>query len=277
MKYYDREKEASAIKLPKRAEPRVVVYEKKDVSAMLKACRCLRDRLLLEILAETGARRGELYNMQIKDVQFDQYSAIVWLRGKSGTRTRRLYASIPDLKRYLEEHPHRDVPDAKFWINHQGDPLNYQTLYKIVSDVGFHTLKRNIYPHGFRHSAATNDAKSYTDREMMIRYGWKRTDMVSVYAHLSARDVDDKDLILHGLKPANLAKDPLIETRQCPQCQEHNAPVAMYCHKCGSILTDSSNNEEVKNLQEQVMKQQKQLEQLQGQFETILKGKVAVE
>ena len=39
----------------------------------------------------------------------------------------------------------------------------------------------------------------------------------------------------------------------------------------------TKNNQEVKTLQDQVTKQQKQLEQLQGQFETILKGKVAVE
>jgi ribosomal protein L40E len=70
----------------------------------------------------------------------------------------------------------------------------------------------------------------------MIRFGWKRADMVGVYAHLSARDVDDKELRLHGLKESGEADEPLIEIRQCPNCQAENAPVAMYCQKCGAVL-----------------------------------------
>ena len=85
-----REKEAKAIRLPKFSEPRVIVYSQEDIESMLKACKILRDRLMIGILIETGARRGELYNMRIKDVQFDEYSPIIWLHGKTGTRTKSL-------------------------------------------------------------------------------------------------------------------------------------------------------------------------------------------
>lgn len=104
--------------------------------------------------------------------------------------------------RYLEEHPHRDNPEAAFWITARGERLAYQGMYKLIKRIGWKALRRNVYPHGFRHTAATNEARLFTDREMMIRYGRKRSDMVGVYAHLSARDVDDKDMMLHGLKPA---------------------------------------------------------------------------
>lgn len=53
-----REKEAKAIRLPKHGEPRVVVYSPEDIESLLKACKILRDRLMVEILVETGARRG---------------------------------------------------------------------------------------------------------------------------------------------------------------------------------------------------------------------------
>jgi hypothetical protein len=50
----------------------------------------------MRVLIQTGARRGELFNMRLKDVQFDQYSAIVFLHGKTGTRQRRVYGAEDD-------------------------------------------------------------------------------------------------------------------------------------------------------------------------------------
>ena len=218
-----REDDAKKIKLPKRAESRVVVYSNVDLDTITANCRTLRDRLLIAILEETGARRGELYNMRIKDVQFDEHSAILWLCGKTGTRQRRVYAAKGDLAQYLEIHPERGNPEAKFWLNKNGDPLSYGGFWRVVHRIGRRALNRDIYPHGFRHTAATHDVKAYTDREMMIRYGWSRPDMVGVYAHLSARDVDEKDLALHGVNGG----------RFCPNCHGVNTPIAKFCQNCG--------------------------------------------
>lgn len=230
-----REKEAKAIKLPKHGEPRVVVYSQEDIESLLKACKTLRDRLMVEILLETGGRRGELYNMRIKDVQFDEYSPVIWLRGKTGTRQRRVFNCAEDLKRYLEEHPDRLNAEAKFWLNAFGEPLQYQGFYKVIHRIGQRGLGRYIYPHGFRHTAATRDVKSYTDREMMIRHGWNRADMVGVYAHLTGRDVDEKELQLRGLKNQ--------QSRHCANCNQENPPVATYCMKCGQILLRANGGE----------------------------------
>jgi integrase len=222
----DREKDAKAIKLPKRPEARVVFYTQADVDSILANCRSFRDRLLVDVLVETGARRGELFNMRIKDVQFDEHSAILWLHGKTGTRQRRVYDVRKELQQYLNAHPQWKNPEAKFWLNKYGQPLSYQGIYKTIHRIGYRTLHRDIYPHGFRHTAATKDVKSYTDREMMIRYGWNRSEMVGVYAHLNASDVDEKELALHGLKD-----------RICQQCHGKVSPTAKFCENCGQTLT----------------------------------------
>ena len=197
---------ADALRMPKPANPRIVVYEPTDIEKMLNACDTLRDRLLIKILYEAGPRRGELCNMRIKDVQFDEHSAIIWLRGKSSTRTRRIYDAEEEIREYLSQHPHQDDPEAKFWVgfNPKGGSVSKKRslsgyrVYAIVHEIGKRALNRGIFPHGFRHAAATRDAKSFTDREMMVRYGWTNPGMVGVYAHISARDVDQKDLLLHG-------------------------------------------------------------------------------
>jgi integrase len=205
-----REKDAKQIRLPKHGGPRVVVYSQQDIKLMLDSCRNLREYLLVAVTAEIGARRGELFNMKIRDIQFDEHSAIIWLRGKTGTRTRRVYNSVPEILEYLKQHPHRTDPEAPFWLNKYGRRLAYAGVYKMLRRIGLRALGHAVYPHGFRHTAATKDVKTYTDREMMIRYGWSRPDMVQVYAHLTARDVDEKDLRLHGA-----IEDPLcvIEAR----------------------------------------------------------------
>jgi integrase len=230
-----REKEAKAIRLPKHGEPRIVVYSQEDIDSIFKACKTLQERLMIGIVRETGARRGELYNMRIKDVQFDEYSPIIWLHGKTGTRQRRVFNCTKDLKAYLEEHPDRSNSEAKFWLNRYGEPLQYQGMYEVIHRVGQRALGRNIYAHGFRHTAATRDVKNYTDREMMIRFGWSRPDMVAVYAHLTGRDVDEKELQLRGLKSGG--------THRCANCNQENPPAAAYCMKCGQILTLTTGGE----------------------------------
>jgi integrase/recombinase XerD len=221
----DREKDADKIPLPKHSDPRVIVYSQADVDSVLRGCTSIRDRLLTEVLYETGARRGEIFHMRLKDVQFDDHSPIIYLHGKTGTRRRRLYNSGPDLIAYLSIHPDRNNPEAKFWVTNLGKPVSYGGIYKIVRKLGRRTLNRNICPHGFRHSAATRDVQKFTDREMMIRYGWNRAEMVGVYAHLSARDVDEKDLQLHGLG-----------TRTCTRCHYIASPTAKFCENCGRAL-----------------------------------------
>jgi integrase len=233
----DREKDAKAIALPRRGEPRVIVYSADDVDRILRACRSLRDRLMIEILAETGCRRGELHALKIKDIQFDQYTAIVWFHGKSGTRQRRLYASKQDVMIYLEQHPRRDDPEAALWVNRDGSPLAYQGVYKIISRIGQRALNRTIFPHGFRHTAATHDAKKFTDQEMLTRFGWRRTEMVQVYAHLSSREVDEKDLLMHGMILQERPQEQqLIQMRKCPTCNADNGPLAIYCQNCSKPL-----------------------------------------
>ena len=101
----------------------------------------------------------------------------------------------------------------------------------------------------FRHSRATEDSRAFTDREMMMLYGWKNPAMVSVYSHLSLPDVDEKDLVLHGLKSREEIFKPLMQVQICVKCGTENAPIAVYCRKCGESLT-ANETEELKQLHE---------------------------
>src|SRR5208282_3914963 len=97
-------------------------------------------------------------------------------------------------------------------------------------------LGYHVNPHRFRHTKATLDSRLFTDRELMMLNGWTKAETVNVYSHLSMRDVDDKDLVLHGLKSKEEILRPIMQTQKCENCNEENAPVAVYCVKCGKVL-----------------------------------------
>ena len=215
------------------------VLSREEVERLIAGAADVQDRLLIHLLYETGARIGEIYNLRVKDVQFDEHGAILWLNGKSGARRRRVYSCVPDLRRQVNDHPRLRDPEARLFHYGRRGSSDFHpfTLYLRVRNLGKEILNKRLHPHVFRHTRATEDSRYFTDREMMELFGWKRADMVTVYSHLSMRDVEDKDLVLHGLKPKEEILGPLTQIQRCPKCKQENAPIAVYCVKCGLVLS----------------------------------------
>ncbi len=224
-----------AVKMPDRAAG-IKVLAREDMDRLIREAPNLQDRLIIELLDELGARRAEVANLRIRDVQFDEYGAILSLRGKTGGRRRRVYAAVPDLREQINNHPRKTDSDAALFLNDHGNPFRPDNLYDHVKELGRRILGKAISPKMFRHARATHDASHFTDSEMMLLFGWNTADMVRVYAHLSMRDVEEKDLVLHGLKPREEILRPLVHVQRCRSCSEENAPIAVYCVKCGAIL-----------------------------------------
>jgi integrase/recombinase XerD len=245
----------------------VKILSREDRAKLIREAPTLQDRLIIELLDETGGRRGELWKLRIKDVQFEEVSgkttAILRLDGKTGVRNRRIYGSVADLRQQINDNPHRENPDMTlFYEVKTGEPFSSLTFYRHVKRLGWTILKKNIHPHMFRHTRATEDCKLFTDREMMKLFGWKRPDQVTTYTHISMKDVDDKDLVLHGLKSKEEILRPLIEIVKCQKCGEENAPIALYCAKCGEVLGP----------EDQLTNRLKKLEEQQTQTNTVLRA-----
>jgi len=241
LRFLNRDKLADSFQLPKLTNDEERIKDKllkpEEIQKMIAEAPTLQDRLMIEMFYELGGRRGELYNAKIKSVQFDQYGAILTLTGKSGTRRRRLYSSVPDLRIHLNNHPQKNNPEAPLFLSRDGRGLSNYAIYYRVRHLGEKILKRKIHPHMFRHTRATEDSKYFTDRELMQLFGWKSSRQVGVYSHLSMKEVEDHDLVLHGLKAKEEILRPIIQIQTCPECKEENAPIAVYCNKCGAILS----------------------------------------
>ena len=203
LKLIGRKKLAKEIVLPKRPDSAgaINLIPAEDRQKLIQEAPTLQDRLIIELMDETGGRRGEIYKLRIKDVQFDEYGAILWLNGKTGVRRRRVYGAVADLRSQINNNSKRSDPEAALFYKPDGSSFTSLQFYRHVKKMGWRILKKNIHPHMFRHSRATEDFRYFTDREMIKLFGWKRPEQVSVYSHLSMRDVEEKDLVLHGLKP----------------------------------------------------------------------------
>jgi integrase/recombinase XerD len=215
------------------------ILPREDRQKLITEAPTLQDRLMFELFDELGGRRMEVASLRIRQVQFDEYGAILTLTGKTGTRRRRVYGASADLRALINNHPGRNVPDAFLFLTEIGTPMNLNeahAMYLRVRTLGERILGRRIHPHQFRHSKATEDSSIFTDREMMMLYGWSTPAMVSVYSHLSMRDVEEKDLVLHGMKKKEEVMRPISRIITCDACKHENAPVAVYCAECGNVL-----------------------------------------
>ena len=92
------------------------IFTRQEILKMIDAAMHPMDRALIAALYETGCRIGEMASLQIKNVHFDNYGAIIIVNGKTGMRRIRTIFSAPYLSSWLEIHPKKSDPNAPFWI-----------------------------------------------------------------------------------------------------------------------------------------------------------------
>ncbi|MEM4973459.1 MAG: tyrosine-type recombinase/integrase, partial [Candidatus Hadarchaeales archaeon] len=227
-----------------------------EVQKLLSACESLRNRALVHVLYDSGARPGEVLGLRIGDVEFDEKGAAIMVRGKVGMRRLRLTESVPDLLRWLAVHPSKEDPDAWLWPG-KGGPLTEERLNDILKAAALKVgLKKRIYPRLLRHTRATHmAANGLTEHQMRVHFGWSPTSKVPArYVHLSGRDVDEALARIYGEREAD-------NRIFCPRCGLLNLPGSLYCSRCSALLSarEAVRVEEGEELLERVLQKLKEL------------------
>ncbi|MBI4360375.1 tyrosine-type recombinase/integrase [Candidatus Micrarchaeota archaeon] len=219
----------------------------KEVLAMAQSAQHPRDKALIMVLYESGCRIGELLSLRMKNVEFDQYGAVLLVNGKTGHRRVRIISSAQVLSNWMEHYESTKDPEASLWppracshhdTSHAADYRSiYKTLQNLAEKAG---VKKKVYPHLFRHSRATALANKLTEAQMKEYFGWTQgSDMAATYVHLSGRDVDDALLALHDFGDQPKKKEKALELKTCLRCKERNAPSSKFCFKCGTPLDEA--------------------------------------
>lgn len=125
-----------------------------QVEQLRDGCHCIRDLAIIDLLYSTGMRVGELCNLDIEDINFNERECIVY--GK-GNKERRVYFDAKaklHLKKYLEQR--RDSNPALFVsLDIPSERLSIHAVEYRLRMLGRELNINKVHPHKFRRSMAT--------------------------------------------------------------------------------------------------------------------------
>jgi integrase/recombinase XerD len=182
-------------------------YTRTEVNAMLQACETSRtperDRLLLLLLLDTGARISELTGLDVQDVRAD--TRTVRVLGK-GNRERTVPVGVPQhpdggplfraLRAYLKVRELRvkrspERAGERLLLTVQGFPLTAEGGTDIVKRLGEEAGVDGAIPHRFRHLFCTVYLTKFPGDEIGLRriVGHLSGDVLRDYTHLAQSEL----------------------------------------------------------------------------------------
>jgi integrase len=231
-----------SIKNNRKRLPEEILTEE-EIKKMIKIASNIRDKALVAVLYESGCRIGELLGTRLKNVQFDEFGAVLFVYGKTGSRRVRLIFSVPHLLNWVNNHPFKDNHESFLWTTiiarSDGRMLSYAKVRLTLRDLAKKSgISKLVNPHSFRHARATHLAMILSEAQMKEFFGWTQSsEMASIYVHLSGRDVDNAILKAYGKLPKEEAeKEKEMKLKQCPRCSFENSPELDFCGRCGLPL-----------------------------------------
>lgn len=214
-----------------------------EVEALLNECRNTRDRAIIAVLYESGMRRGELLNLRIKNISFDENGTVVTIPdGKTGARRIRLVFATSFIREWLAVHPTKNRESFVFCSSREPfDVMSYDTIRHQLQDIAKRAgIQKRVNPHSFRHARATHLAEHLTEAQMKTYLGWTAgSNMAAIYVHLSGKSIDNAILKMNGIQIDDTHTNGL-KVGRCPRCKELNPEADLFCGKCGMPLKEEA-------------------------------------
>ena len=143
-------------------------FTDENIEKMRDECKNIRNLAIIELLISTGMRVGELVNLNIEDINFEDRSCIV--QGK-GNKQREVYFDART-KIHLMQYLNIRKDDNKALFVSKNKPhqrLSISGIELIVRKIGVKTDVNRVHPHKFRRTLAT----MAIDKGMPIEQGSK--------------------------------------------------------------------------------------------------------
>jgi len=207
-----------------------------DMQKMLKFAD-IKYRAIIMLLYEAGLRISELCALKKTDIEFVKEGAKVHVPDgtKTGARTILVMDCVPAIAAWLTNHPEKASNALIFTARRKdrgvGDAGIRKRIKEIAKDAG---IQKRIYPHLFRHSAATRLAKHLTESQLKVYCGWtQESSMAATYVHLSGKDTDNAVLAMHNKPIEREAEEDRLAPPTCERCNQLNLAGSKMCCNCG--------------------------------------------
>lgn len=161
-----------------------------DIEKMLRKAETLREKSLLIMLFETGARPQEIVNLKWKNLSYEGNHGLVNIYSEKTheSRTVPIKESVIHLKRWHQEFSFPDVRQNDFVFPAPRDrtkPMNDTTLWYLLKRLAKKTgVQKNVYAYLFRHVRARELYEELPEQLAKKLLGHaKDSRMPSVYSH----------------------------------------------------------------------------------------------
>ncbi len=201
-----------------------------EILWMMQACdtyedkrRGARDKAMISILEEIGARIGGIGILKLKDIVFDSLGALIMIHDKTMVgEPVRIIKAAPYLIAWIEVHPLKANPEAPLWVNfgrksgrrYKRVGMDYYGMNKalktakekhnaLAESKGLPLITRRIHFHAFRYYAQVRDTLEGMPVPIQCKQrGWSPVSkQPQRYARISSAQVDEWLAAHHGLKP----------------------------------------------------------------------------
>lgn len=218
-----------------------------EIDKLISVCKCSRNRALIALIYESGARIGEVGRLNWGDLIFDADGIGVYINDRKTKKYR--YVRITAYTAYIaawKADTTRSKPNDPVFIDLQRkDRIKYdaivRTLQRCADLAG---IKKRVNPHIFRHSRITHLINAGYQESVVKKAMWNNlnTQMFSTYVSLSEQDIDDEFLSKSGVVSTR-KKQKIAMPVPCGNCHYANPPRSKYCAHCGAPLTEDAEKE----------------------------------
>lgn len=160
-----------------------------DIERLRDHCEVTRDIAIIDLLYSTGIRVGELVNLDIKDINFEERECIVYGKGE---KERRVYFDAKaklHLQNYIETRNDRN-PALFVTLDAPFERLKISGVEIRLRELGRKLNMKKIHPHKFRRTMATRAIdKGMPIEQVQKLLGHSQIDTTMQYAIVNQNNV----------------------------------------------------------------------------------------
>ena len=241
------------------------VLTRDELAKMIQSATNVRNKAVICLLIETGARIGEIENLRIRDLTYKSTPPRFEfdLFGKTGHRQSMCVEYFRYLNDWVLQHPLRDTENFKeqpLFVNNTREMGTYTALsYNSINNMLKRTAKiagitKPVNPHNFRHTWVTHrDQEGWNLSQISNAVGWsKNSRQFANYSHTSSKTSMDKRLETLGAKPKTYESTSVI--CGAVDCKAINSKSDSICYNCNQPLKNANKQifGEYKNMEERL-------------------------
>jgi len=183
-----------------------IALSKEEVLELLPACGDIINKAVIGLFIDTGMRKNEVLNLELRDLDFDRNMILV----REGKRRKDRYVPFSfTMQKVIRIYLQQYNPQRYLFEKKAGEPMPFYWPTKVLADTVSRTkIVKHVHCHLLRHTFAVLQLEMGKDiRKIQLWLGHKRLETTAIYLNIANIDSDQSwSGPLDNLYPPKLAK-----------------------------------------------------------------------